>query len=788
LKKHSLLVLTLGLFLCLGFIFWIYTATLPKMQGTMYIQGNQQPITVEFDDYANPAISASSKTDAFFALGYLTSRERMFQMDLMRRKIAGRLSEVLGDKTLGLDIWHRHYDFTATAAKILQALPEEQRQILHAYANGVNSYLDTVQILPAEFLVLGYSPEPWREEDSILISLSIFQLLNQNAKEERMFTVMKQTLPKDLVAFLTPQDDIYNPSTLLIGNEKFPTATTSIPVAAIKNILSGSGDYQVHGLVDNMSIQAGSNQWAVNKTVDGRAILANDMHLPLSVPNLWYQAALQYDDVNIRGITLPGLPLVIAGSNGYIAWGFTNAQADVLDLVILNKHPLNHQQYKTSTGWRTIETKTERIKVKNAPDHVIKTRRTIWGPVSPKLLMDQEVAIKWTAFYPEAVNLDLVNIAEIRDLSAAVKLFNHAGLPVLNVMLADNKGHIAWTLTGKIPLRNNFDGSTSLSWGEDGLGWQGFVAADVYPRVIDPPSGFLATANNRVLPLQFPFGYGHDFGNSYRAARIMQQLEKDKNFTVDAMYALQLNTKSDFYNFYQQLALSVLSAQVIRNDPGLAKAKIALESWDGFANPDSVGFGLLVKFRQRLADIIFSAYVQQCRKRDKNFHYRWLKMDTPLRQLLANKLPETLPNNADFKNWDTLILTALTQVVKDINQRFPETSLTELEWGQMQSFQLQHPFSKGNHWLSPLLNMPDKPLAGCIYCIRVAKKDFAASMRFVVTPGDEDNMILVLPTGQSGHPLSTHYRDQYDAWVTGRKLKKNPRSASRKLKLVPKLN
>ena len=516
--------------------------------------------------------------------------------------------------------------------------------------------------------------------------------------------------------------------------------------------------------------------------------MANDMHLPLSVPNLWYQAALHYDDVNIRGITLPGFPLIIAGSNGSIAWGFTNAQADVLDLIVLTKHPQDDQHYKTPTGWQAIEIRTEIIKVKNEKDHVIKIRRTIWGPVSPKLLMGKEVAIQWTAFYPEAVDLDLVNLTEIRDLDAAISLFNQAGMPVLNVMLADNKGHIAWTLTGKIPHRINFDGSTSLAWGSGDIGWRGFVPADSYPQVINPPSGIMATANNRVLPLQHPFKYGHDFANSYRAARITKKLEAGDNFTVASMHALQLDTKSDFFVFYQQLALSVLSQQATSANPVLAKAKIAIASWDGFANANSIGFGLLVEFRQRLANTIFSSYVQQCRELDENFKYRWLKMDTPLRLLLANKLPDTLPGNEVFESWNDLILTTLTQVAENIEHRFPDTSLAELTWGEMKSFQLKHPFSHGNHWFSAILDMPEKPLSGCTYCIRVAKNDFAASMRFVVSPGDEDNMIQVLPTGQSGHPFSANYSDKFDAWVTGMVMKKKPRSESRRLTLIPAQN
>ena len=784
--KKGILITGSGVILVMGFVLWIAWQAYPQREGEIHLPGLTGKVTVHFDRFANPTISADSKLDAYFSLGYLTARERMFQMDMMRRKISGRLSEVFGKKALNIDILHRHLGFSRSAAEIVKALPLEQRQLLLAYAGGINSYLETVSILPVEFLMLGYSPEPWREEDSILISLNMFQQLSWSEADERMISVMKEALPEDVVDFLTPQNDVYNSSVLLMDSEENNEAMTRIPVKSIQGMKSGNHSV-ASGLVETQPVQAGSNQWVVNKTADGRAILANDMHLPLTVPNIWYQASLHYGDVSIRGITLPGLPLVIAGSNGHIAWGYTNSQADVLDLVVLNKKPGEGQLYKTERGWQKIETNEEVVKVKDEEDHIFEVRRTIWGPVSPRLLMEEEVAVQWSAFYPEAVNLELADMDKIQRMEDALELFNHAGLPVLNVVLADKQGNIAWTLTGKIPQRINFDGSSSVSWANGEKSWAGFVSADAYPRIENPPSGFLATANNRVLPGIHPFKYGNNFANSYRGYRITELLEQGDQFSAEDMHRIQLDTRTEFYRFYQQLLLSVLSAEAVKQDSTLIKIRNAVEGWDGVANAESTGFGILVEFRRRLADTVFSSYVQECKKRDAKFRYRWFQMDTPLRALLSQKVPEILPANLHYDSWNHLILDVLKQTATNLKQRFPDVNLAELEWGQMESFQLKHPFSRANAWLGYFLDFPEEPMSGCAHCVRVATRNFSASMRMVVSPGHEDDMILIQPTGQSGHPFSRHYRDQFYYWVNGITMKQDVDINNNNLILLPKI-
>jgi penicillin amidase len=760
-------------FICIvlfaGIIFFI---TSPRHK-TISVAGLNQSVTIEFDQFSNPSITAQSKADAFYALGYLTASERMFQMDLMRRKSSGNLAEIFGRKALRLDKTHRHLGFQKLAENIIATLPADQLQILRAYTTGVNAYLDHSSILAAEFLALRYQPKRWHETDSILVSLGMFELLNDNATDERMMSVMQRQLPAAAVRFLTPARDIYNAQVYLFGNQVFNPSAEHIPVKALQKINTFNQHQSAINLVKNDSVSIGSNQWATNNTKGGRAIIANDMHLPLAVPNLWYQAKLNYGEVTIFGITLPGLPMIIAGSSQKIAWGYTNAQADVLDLVPLQINPDNTNQYKTSQGWRNFKLHSEAIRVKGEQDSIINLRHTQWGPVSTERLLGKEVAIQWTVFHPEAINLALLNIDQANTIEQAITLFNQAGLPPLNVLLADDKGNIAWTLTGKLPRRNNFDGSISLAREQADIGWDGLQPARHYPKVLNPPSGILTTANNRTLANQDNFLIGHNFAHGFRAYRIAKLLSMQEEMDENFLHTVQLDTQSDFYFFYRQLALSSLTDDMIKTDAILADVKTALQNWNGHANADSTGFGLLVEFRQALKDIIFSSYLQQCKTVDPQFKYHWLKMDTPLRLLLTHKIPETLPGRKQFSSWTDLIVNTLIATAKDIQQRFPKKNIARLTWGEMHEVQLQHPFSHAFPWLGFLLDMPTQPLTGCSFCVRVASANFGASMRLVVSPGHAEEMILVTPTGQSGHPLSKHYQDKYPYWVKGKKIRRN---------------
>jgi penicillin amidase len=350
-----------------GSIVGVMRASLSVEEGEITLPGLAARGIVLSDDLGVPSITADSRAGALRILGYLHARDRLFQMELMRRKSAGRLAELFGAAAAQLDRKQRSYQLSRTAGIIVNDLPPEQRRALQAYVEGVNAYIEQTRVLPPEFLVLQHQPEPWKAEDSILVILGMFQILNGQEQDERMVSVMERALPSDLLTFLTPDTDSY--ATVLVGGPVSRRFNPTLPAAALA-ALPKAEDYSANDRVDAENVVAGSNNWVVSgiKTADGRAIVANDMHLGLSVPNVWYRAELAYQQRHLFGVTLPGVPGIVAGGNDDVAWGFTNVTADLVDLISLEVNPGQPDSYRTPQGWRQFDQHTETIKVKDAAD------------------------------------------------------------------------------------------------------------------------------------------------------------------------------------------------------------------------------------------------------------------------------------------------------------------------------------------------------------------------------------------------------------------------------------
>ena len=763
----------------------VVIVSLPKRSGMTRLPGLAKKVTVNFDQYANPTIHAASREDSYRALGFITAQERLFQMDLMRRKNAGRLAEIFGIDLLEIDIEQRRLDFELIAKRVIKELSDEHNRLLQAYADGINHYMATAMALPPEFLILNYTPDPWRKEDSILVALGIFQQLDFSKEQERMMTVMDATLPSDVNDFLLPDTDQY--SQPLVGGPGSYRPIRAIPVDALRQLQQESNDRSIGQLVDLNAAVIGSNNWAVSasRSVSGHAMVANDMHLPLSAPDIWYRASLHYSGIEMSGVTLPGLPGIIVGSNGHVAWGFTSALADVLDLVVLKVDPKRPNYYRTADGWRPFEQKRATIRIKGEKDKQVTFQTTIWGPVMPRLLSQQPVALHWSALQPGAINVELINMDRAATVEASIKVMNRAGVPVMNVVMADRKGNIGWTMTGKIPRRSHFDGAVSRSWADGYYGWRGFIEPQAVPQLINPRSGFIATANNRTVGgTDYP-AIGHNYASGYRAFRINERLGEMERITEQALFELQLDTTTDFYRFYQQLALSVLTEQKLKEQPELTAIHQYLVAWNGHADRHSKGIGLLVQFRGVLAETIFPPFLKRCEAADSHFRYRWFKMDTPLQQILTAKPAKILPHTDQYENWDELILASLIESNRTIKNHFGTEQLTQLRWGAFNPIEIKHPFSQAIPELGWLLNMPKNGGAGCAHCVRVIDHNHGASERMVVAPGDQERAILQITTGESGHPLSKNYADQYDAWVQGRPLPLTSKVIKSRLSLLP---
>ncbi|MCA1853897.1 MAG: penicillin acylase family protein, partial [Beggiatoa sp.] len=395
----------------------------------MDLAGLRAEVRVRFDDIGVPTIEAGSREDAFLALGYITAGERLFQMDLLRRKVGGRLAEVFGAPALDNDRQQRVLGLGGVAEAVLARLPEAERAVLSAYAAGVNAAIDGGTVLPFEFLLAGYRPEPWTPADSLRAILGMAQLLTYTEGSERMLSIMQAALPAEVVAFLTPDTDRYTEPFLGgVGSRRPETGIPAKALAALRVAPPGNGSA---GLVRADPVPIGSNSWALagRRTHDGRALIANDMHLPLAVPVIWYRAILRYAGHRLTGLTLPGIPGMVAGSNGRVAWGFTNVNADVLDLVRLDLDPEDPNRYRTPAGWQAFSTASERITVKGGAEVVVEVKRTIWGPVLERPLLGAPVALRWTALEPEGTNVALIDMDRARDVEDAARVMNRAGGP-----------------------------------------------------------------------------------------------------------------------------------------------------------------------------------------------------------------------------------------------------------------------------------------------------------------------------------------------------------------------
>jgi len=765
LKYACILLLTLSLIAATGLFYLLYTS-LAIEDGKVLLSDLKNPVSVRSDSLGIPSINADNRNDAYQVLGFLHARDRLFQMELMRRKSAGRLAEIFGSKAVDLDRNQRDYQFEHAAGNIVSALPANQKQVLDAYVAGVNGFIYQTKMLPPEFTALNYRPEPWRAEDSILVALGMFQTLNGQEQDERMATVMEKALPKQLVAFLTPDTDVY--ATVLLGGSDSHHPAQPIPISAFA-ALDAQAVKLAKGSVDVDSSIAGSNNWVVagKKTSDGRAIVANDMHLSLNAPNIWYRAELRYARQYLNGVTLPGLPLLIVGGNLNVAWGFTNVTADLLDLITLDINPDNSQEYLTPQGWHGFTKNSAIIKVKDGADIPIELHSTVWGPVSSKPLLGHSVAIKWTALETAAVDLGLLDMDKVASVKEAMSVINRAGGPPQNVVFADRAGHIGWTYMGRLPKRKGFDGMASRSWADASTAWDGFIPAEQLPRLYDPPEGFIVTANNRTLGRDYPYVIAHNWALGYRAHRITELLQGSNGITEQDMLQMQLDTRSEFYEFYQQLALQELNA-IKRNDGVVNQSEQTLLAWDGYMHIDSKGAALLMTFRTKLAEALFAKVVARCKQFDPNFSYAWREMETPLRQLLTQRPKGVIPAQYN-DNWRVFILETLNSAAKDLRSHYPDIELVQLNWGAVNRIAQHHPFSKSLPVLGAFLDLGDFESAGCAsVCVRVMSKEHGASERLVLAPAHPENGILEMPGGQSGHPFSRHYRDQQKFWQEGK--------------------
>lgn len=771
---------------------WIYSkvdSALPLLDGKRTVFGLTKTAIIERDKQGIVTIKAQSRTDVSVALGFVHAQERFFQMDLLRRNSAGELASLFGSLALDYDKSIRRHRFRDRARAIVAQLPKVQLDLLKAYTRGVNQGLKYLNASPFEYLLLQQDPVQWSEEDSILTIFSMYiDLQYHDGKRERTLGLMKNVLSADVFAFLNPKGSIwdaaidnsqYLPSPLPL--DAWPSAST-VNTDADKNEnknednnednLARINDHKYQG--DHLP---GSNSWAVSGKLSatGSAMIANDMHLGIRVPNTWFRASLEYPDSNsvqtgekikVTGATLPGTPNMVIGSNGNIAWGFTNSYGDYSDIVVLKTND-NDKQYLTPEGYQDFTYHKQVIAIKGNKAQEIQIQETIWGPVIGKNHQGQLLAYRWVAHDIEAINLTAAELETAKTVEQAFDIAARSAIPSQNIMIADKHGNIGWTIMGPIPKKFGVVGETPLSWATGENGWHGYLVPSQYPRIKNPENQRLWTANSRVVggDMYAKIGNG-GYALGARSQQIRDNLNQLKQFDEEELLNIGLDDEAVFLKRWQQFLLnSVLTEEAMKQHEELKAVKaLLIQPYKLSADTESVSYRLVRNFRINLRDSVFFELIKSLEATDPAFNFKSIRhqIEVPL-WTLVNEQPKNYLMLKE-KNWPETFTKALLTTIKDMTNN---QTLAEATWGQQNQSKIKHPLSGAVPLLSYWLDMPSKALAGDSYMPRVQGQSFGASERMVVSPGHEESGIFHMPTSQSGHPWSPYFAMGHSDWENG---------------------
>lgn len=762
--------------------------SLPQLAGSRALPGLSAAVKVERDNLGAPLITAASRADVARALGFLHAQDRFFQMDLLRRVAAGELAEIFGRDAAAFDQTRRRHRFRATAGRVLASLPSGHRDVLEAYTAGVNAGLAALPRIPWEYLVLRVPPQAWRLEDSILCAYAMwFDLQDATGGYERSLHAFQLAHGTAALNFFAPRGNSWDAALdgstfeppplppLKIKRETTPARTTALP-AWDDRVLPGSNNFALAG----------------RHTATGAAMFANDMHLNLGVPNTWYRATFVWTDAagphRVAGVTLPGLPLMVVGSNGRVAWGFTNSYVDTADIVVV-EHDSTGLQYRAPAGWVFFQNHPETIRVKNGEPVTFETQWTEWGPIiapAPAPEKGRLLALRWNAHDPAATNLGLLAMETAAGADEAITIGRRAGMPNQNLLVADHLGAIAWTVTGLLPRRRGFDGRLPVSWAYGDRAWEDWLPPDETPGITDPAEGYLWTANNRVIGGEAYAKLGDGgYDEGPRAGQIRDGLKalvvSGRKAAPADLLAIQLDDRADFLTRWKDLLLRVLSDEAVAQKKSRGDLRDEVRRWNGRAGIESAAYRIVRAFRTRATARALGPFFEQPGARYPGFAGNRLLTEDAVWRLIEEKPAALL--NAEHTSWEALLLAAADDVLEEAKKAGGPDKFT---WGRRNTLRMQHPFGRFlPGFVARFLDMPYDQLPGDSNMPRVQTRGFGASQRLVVSPGHEDEAILHLPGGQSGHPLSPYYRAGHDAWAKGEPTPLLPGPARHTLNLTP---
>ncbi len=803
--RNALLVLALVALLgALGFV-WLTRRSFPQTQGTLALPGLQDPVDIYRDEYGIPHIYAANSHDLFFALGYVHAQDRFWQMDVWRHTAAGRLSEMFGESQVETDAFLRTLGWWRLAEQDYQRLPEDVKAILDAYADGVNAYLAQRKgsALSLEYAVLkllnpDYEPEPWDPVHALAWIRVMAWDLRGNIQAEIERAVLLKTLSPEQVAELFPPYP-YDRHPVIVPEFTSATSPESDasrpaywPQVALLAERLGRTLQQVDARLGTGGIDLGSNSWAISGELSatGKPLLANDPHLGQQLPSIWYQVGLHCQPkseacpYDVVGFSFAGAPGVIIGHNDRIAWGFTNVGPDVMDLYIEQINPENPNQYRVNDTWVDMDVRTEVIRIAGGGSVEITIRATRHGPIVSDaygklkdfdeksgldLPASYALALRWTALEPANTLQAILGFNKARnweEFREAARLFD---VPAQNLLYADVDGNIGYQMPGKIPIRQpGHTGEVPVPGWTDEYEWQGYIPFEDLPWVLNPPKGYIVTANNAVVGPDYPWRIFDRPAMGYRARRIVDLIEQSpKPLDVEDMARIQADNYDASAAFLVPLVM-----QLDLQDARLEEVRALWQGWDYQMDAESAAAALYGAFwRHLLAATFHDDLPEDYWPRGGA---RWFEV---VRRLI--EVPDSPwwddRNTPERETRDDILRRAFAAAVAELEERLGRDP-SRWAWGQLHVLNLTHP-TLGKSGVAPieaLFNRGPYPTGGGASIVNAtgwkAHQGYHVvslpSMRMIVDLADLSRSLAIHTTGQSGHAFHPHYVDMTDLWRT----------------------
>ncbi|MGH7847107.1 MAG: penicillin acylase family protein [Candidatus Binatia bacterium] len=748
----------------------------PVRSGNSLLPALTKAVRVVWGPYAVPHLIAENEPDLFVAQGFVHAQERLWQMDFSRRFFCGRLAEIFGAKFLparelpsgfkdatmaDLDFFVRLMGIRQTAVSSLALLPDKLQGFLEAYSQGVNRFIETHRnLLPVEFRLLRYEPEPWRPEDCLTIGKGFALLLSTSLLTRLALTALAERLhgQESKLRSLYPSYPSQDP------------CITRVSAESSKELLCF--------LNGTFTAAQGSNSWVVasSRSATGKPILCNDTHLRMNLPSVWYLMHLKAhnpeaaaDNFTVWGATVPGCPCVYIGHNASIAWGVTAALCDDADLYEEKIHPADLDLYLAAGEWKKMKHREEHIAVRGGAGVRRIIRSTRHGPLLSDFTSwgssQQAMALKWTGQDPALEFQALYGINRARDWSEFLDSLELHVAPTLNYLYADISGNIGYSLAGKVPLRLRPSLLPLPGWRED-FEWQGYIPFAELPRLYNPPEGVIANANNSVADQSYPYYLSALFEPPYRIRRIREVLTAKNLYTLEDMAAIQ----RDIVSTLAQTTIAILKEdleQAAVKEPTLAEHVNRLLAWDGSCSEGSDEAALFHVFHQRLMGNILEPDLgsELLRAYAEIFNQCLI----PLEQILGD------PQSPWFEQSPraAIIGKSLREAVNVLSREFGAEKKS-WGWGRLHALTLRHPLGQ-NQALAPFFSIGPVPSPGDAVTINMGFFSHAnpydqivgPTLRMILDSANWGNSKFILVSGQSGHPFSRYYRDQFQLWQTG---------------------